>query len=303
MSVLETNDLTKRYGGRPVVDALDLTVERGEVFGLVGPTAAGKSTLLDLLAGSVRPSGGSATVLGLDPWHDRNQLHERVGYLRETVDLDGTRSGWEHLRTATDRTIDDAAATATFDRVGIAPDVAARPVRTYSAGTARRLSLAMFLVDDPDLLLLDAPTAGLYRSGRLRLEAVVEDAANEGSTVVVASRRPAILERFADRVAMLETGDLVDVRRVDGRTVDDEAIVRLRVDRVPSVDLEAIPGVESVIEQSGELVARVSDADAKATVVLEVAHAGAAIHDLAVAAPDDSDRQRPTDSRTTDGER
>jgi hypothetical protein len=102
---------------------------------------------------------------------------------------------------------------------------------------------------------------------------------------------------------MLETGDLVDVRRVDGRTVDDEAIVRLRVDRVPSVDLEAIPGVESVIEQSGELGARVSDADAKATVVLEVAHAGAAIHDLAVAAPDDSNRQRPTDSRTTDGER
>ncbi|MDG5759145.1 ATP-binding cassette domain-containing protein [Natronococcus sp. A-GB1] len=173
MSALETNELTKRYGGRPVVDALDLAVERGEVFGLVGPTGAGKSTLLDLLAGSVRPSRGSATVLGLSHWHDRDRLHERVGYLRETVDLDGTRSGWEHLRTATGRTIDD----------------------------------------------------------------------------------------------------------------------------------EAIPGVESMIEQSGQLVACVSDADAKATVVLEVAHAGAAIHDLAVAAPDDSNRQRSTDSRTTDGER
>ncbi|MDG5817957.1 ABC transporter ATP-binding protein [Natronococcus sp. A-GB7] len=220
MSVLETNDLTKRYGGRPVVDALDLTVERGEVFGLAGSTGAGKSTLLDLLAGSVRPSRGSATVLGLDPWHDRDRPHERVGYLRETIDLDGTQSGWEHLRRGTDRTTDDAAVTATFDRVGIAPDVAARPVRTYSAGTARRLSLAMFLVGDPDLLLLDAPTAGLDGSDKLPLEAIVEDAADEGSTVV-----------------------------------------------------------------------------------LEVAHAGVAIHDFTVAAPDDSNRQRPTDSRTTDGER
>ncbi|WP_152421277.1 ATP-binding cassette domain-containing protein [Natronococcus amylolyticus] len=173
MSVLETNDLTKRYGGRPVIDALGLTVERGEVFGLVGPTGAGRSTLLDLLAGSVRPSRGSATVPGLNPRHDRDRLNERVGYLRETVDLDGTRSGWEHLRMTTGRTIDD----------------------------------------------------------------------------------------------------------------------------------EAIPGVESMIEQSGQLVACVSDADAKATVVQEIAHVGAAIHDLAVAAPDDSNRQRPTDSRTTGDER
>ncbi len=296
MNALETNDVTKRYGGRPVVDAVDLTVERGEVFGLVGPTGAGKSTLLGLLVGAVHPTEGSATVLGLDPWHDGRRLHERVGYLRETVDLDGTRSGWEHLRTATDRPIDDATAAAILERVGIAPDVAARPTRTYSAGIARRLSLAMAFAGDPDLVLLDAPTAGLDRSGRLHLEARVEDAADEGSTVVVASRCPALVERIADRVGVLEAGELTDVQRVDGRAVDDEAIVRLRVDRVPSIDLEAIPGVESVIERSGELIARVSDADAKATIVLEVAHAGAAIHDLAVATLDEPYRQRTTDS-------
>ncbi|WP_124195204.1 hypothetical protein [Natrarchaeobius chitinivorans] len=117
-----------------------------------------------------------------------------------------------------------------------------------------------------------------------------------GRPVVVASRRPAVLERIADRVGVLEAGELIDVQRVDGRTVDDEATVRLRVDRVPSMDLEAIPGVESATERSDELIVRVSDADGKATIVLEVAHAGAAIHDLAVAALDEPYRQRTTDS-------
>ncbi|PHQ47284.1 copper ABC transporter ATP-binding protein, partial [Halorubrum sp. C3] len=156
---VQTTGLTKRYGDDVLaVDDLDLTVYAGEIFGFLGPNGAGKSTTIDVIMDYVRPSAGSATVLGRDAQAETRAVHERVGILPDGYGLYERRTGRENLTYAialkgADDDVDDL-----LDRVGLDRAAADRAVGGYSKGMTQRLALAIALVGDPDVLILDEPS-------------------------------------------------------------------------------------------------------------------------------------------------
>jgi ABC-2 type transport system ATP-binding protein len=222
-------------------------------------------------------------VYGLDPLAEGERLHGRTGVLRERVDLDARLNGWEHLHHATGGIDAPTDPTALLERVGVRPATARRPAETYSTGTARRVGLAMALVGDPDLLVVEEPTAGLDPSGVLRVRSVLREAAASETTLFLVARRWSAAFEGCDRIARLTDGRVGRVVPVgaDGSPDCDE-VLELRVDRVPSISLEGIPGVETVATGAGRVSAVVSDPAAKAAVVLEVAHADVAVEDIRV---------------------
>ena len=206
-SVVETHDLTRRYGERVAVDRVSLTVRRGEVYGFLGPNGAGKTTTLRMLLGLVKPTGGTATVLGGAPGSPA--VARRVGALVEGPGFFPYLSGRDNLRVLTRyRGLPDAAADRVLDRV----DLAARGrdrFKSYSLGMKQRLGVAAALLGDPDLLILDEPTNGLDPAGVAEMRTLVADLAAAGQTVLLSSHLLGEVQEICHRVAVISAGRLV----------------------------------------------------------------------------------------------
>jgi len=282
MTAIKTRDLTKRFGDVVAVDGLDLRVEEGEVFGFLGPNGAGKSTTIDILLDYVRPTEGTATVLGLDAHEDSEALRERIGVLPEGLGLYERLTGRRHLELAADWSGASVDPDAALDRVGLTPADAARPVGDYSKGMAQRLALGMALVGDPDLLVLDEPSSGLDPHGIRRMRELVREEARAGTTVFFSSHVLGQVEAVCDRVGILDDGELVAVDTVEGlrRTVGAGSELRLRVAGDVGVDVAAIEGVDSAQFADGILRVVCADPRAKARVIAELADAGVEILDV-----------------------
>ena len=283
MTAIRTDALTKRYGEDVLaVDRLDLRVEAGEVFGFLGPNGAGKSTTINMLLDYVRPTGGSATVLGMDAHDESEALRERIGVLPEGFGLYERLSGRRHLRFAVDwkGAADDP--DALLRRVGLDESDADRPVGDYSKGMQQRLALGMALVGDPDLLILDEPSSGLDPNGVRRMRELVGDAARDGTAVFFSSHVLGQVEAVCDRVGILYGGELVAVDTVEGlrRAVGSGSELRLRVGGPVGVDVADIAGVESVAESGGVLRVACSESRAKAEVVTRLTDSGVDIVDI-----------------------
>ncbi|ELZ22911.1 ABC transporter [Haloterrigena salina JCM 13891] len=282
MTAIRTTDLTKRFGDVVAVDGLDLRVREGEVFGFLGPNGAGKSTTIDMLLDYVRPTDGTATVLGMDVREDSEALRERVGVLPDGIGLYDRLTGRRHLEFAIEWT--DAAddPDAILDRVGLDDRDAARSVGDYSKGMQQRLALGMALVGDPDLLVLDEPSSGLDPHGIRRMRDLVREEAERGTTVFFSSHILGQVEAVCDRVGILADGALVAVDTVEGlrKTVGAGSELRLRVTEDPGVDIAAIDGVELVRSADGFLRVACSDPRAKARVVTRLTTAGVEILDV-----------------------
>ncbi|MCU4799872.1 ABC transporter ATP-binding protein [Halobacteria archaeon HArc-gm2] len=212
---IDTDGLTKRYGSTVALDGLDLTVESGEVYGFLGPNGAGKSTTINLLLNYVRPTDGSATVLGLDPWDDVVALHDRVGILPDRYDTYDGLSARRHLRLVIDTKRSDDDPEALLTRVGLT-DAADRPAGEFSQGMEQRLALAMALVGDPDLLILDEPFTGLDPHGVALVRDVVAEETDRGATVFFSSHVLGQVELVCDRLGILHHGSLVGEGTLDG---------------------------------------------------------------------------------------
>ncbi|MCG1004577.1 MULTISPECIES: ABC transporter ATP-binding protein [Halobacterium] len=232
---IDIRSVQKSYGTVTALDGASLSVDRGETLGLVGRNGAGKTTLFKLLVGHETPDAGSVTVAGLSP-SAGTALRERVGYLPEHAGFPPSLTGREvlsfHARVrgvsadTRDRRVERVLRT-----VGLADD-ADRRVGGYSNGMNRRLGLATALVGDPDVLLLDEPTASLDPAGVADFHAVVDALATETDvTVLVSSHVLPEIERLCDRVAVLEDGDVSvsgsvdDLRRAAADTVTVDATV------------------------------------------------------------------------------
>lgn len=222
-AVIETRNLSKTYRdfwGRQKVRALralDLTVYRGEVFGLLGPNGSGKSTTIKLLLGLLFPTTGRAIVLGKDATEVRK--NERIGYLPEETYLYKFLNAEETLDFY-GRLFDmppavrKQRADALIDMVGIA-GARRRQMREYSKGMARRLGLAQALINNPDLILLDEPTSGLDPIGTREMKDLILKLKGEGKTIVMCSHLLADVQDVCDRIAILHQGELKELGRVD----------------------------------------------------------------------------------------
>ncbi|WP_137285726.1 ABC transporter ATP-binding protein [Halorussus salinisoli] len=282
MTAIQTRGLTKRFGDVVAVDDLDLRVEEGEVFGFLGPNGAGKSTTIDMLLDYVRPTEGTATVLGLDVHEESEALRERLGVLPEGLGLYERLTGRRHLELAADWTDATTDSDAILDRVGLAESDAARPVGNYSKGMQQRLALGMALVGNPDLLVLDEPSSGLDPHGIRQMRELVREEAEDGTTVFFSSHILGQVEAVCDRVAILHEGELVAVDTVEGlrKAVGAGSELRLRVTGDIDIDVADIEGVDSARFADGVLRVTCSDSRAKARVVTKLTNAGIEIIDV-----------------------
>ncbi|MHB9288339.1 ABC transporter ATP-binding protein [Halobacteriales archaeon Cl-PHB] len=272
MSAIETTALTKEFGDVTAVADLDLTVDTGEIFGFLGPNGAGKSTTINLLLDFIRPTSGSATVLGMDAQADSEAIRDRVGVLPEGASVYDRLTGREHVEWVLD--VKDAPADpgAVLERVGLG-DAGDRTAGDYSKGMRQRLGLGMALVGDPDLLILDEPSSGLDPKGIQDMREILREEASNGNTVFFSSHILSEVEAVCDRVGIMNAGELVIEDSLENlRDTDDgTATIEVEVTELPTHDLGAIDGVRQVTVEDGAITTVCADPTVKVDVVTHLA--------------------------------
>ena len=229
--VLQADQLTKKYGRRLVVDSLSLTVVRGEIFGFLGQNGAGKSTVIRMALGLVRPTRGRVMLFGCDMVKDPLKALGRVGAMVESPAFYENFSGWDNLRIlaamsggASRRRIEEALAL--VDLLDRARD----PVRTYSHGMRQRLGIAQALLPDPEFIILDEPTDGLDPQGIREVRLLLPRLRDErGLTILLSSHLLSEVERICDTVAIIDGGRLLYQGAI-GSLIAKEQSVRITVD-------------------------------------------------------------------------
>lgn len=256
-TAIELTELTKTYGTRRGLAGLSLTVNRGEVFGYLGPNGAGKSTTIRLLLDLIRPTAGSARVLGLAPRKDAVQLHRRVGYLAGDFVVDTRQRAGEVLAflaalrggVPASRIVDLA------DRLDL--DLTMQ-VKRLSKGARQKLGLIQAFMHDPELLILDEPTSGLDPLVQQTFLDLVTEARNAGQTVFMSSHIMSEVEAVADRVAIIRDGRLValdTVARLRSRSLLQVSITFAAP--VPTEQFTGLPGVTDLTIDGDTLTCRI----------------------------------------------
>ncbi len=281
--------VSKRFGSVRAVQDLDLRVDPGTVVGFLGPNGAGKTTTMRMLTGALRPTSGTATVLGGALTRDL-RLRRRVGYLPGDLRVDPTMTGaqlfawYGRLRGGLNsRRVEELVA-----RLGLDPS---RPFGTLSKGNRQKVGIVQALQHDPDVLILDEPTTGLDPLVQREFLGLVRHAAARGAAVLLSSHVLPEVERIADRVAIIRDGRLVTESTVD--TLLDRARRRLELRFADPVAAELFAGVAGVVhvEVDGRLATLTIDgpvgpalhaATADAT-LLRVNPAGDDLEDLFIA--------------------
>ncbi|MGH3088455.1 MAG: ABC transporter ATP-binding protein [Rubrobacteraceae bacterium] len=207
MDAIKVERLVKRYGKVEALSGVDLEVERGSVFGLVGPNGSGKTTLIKALAGASTPTDGRARVLGLDPSKDRAKLRKSIGYMPQSPALYEDLSARDNVRffAAAHRTPDLDKKVEEILRFTELSERAKDPVHTFSGGMKKRVSLACALVHEPEMLFLDEPTAAVDPKLRSRFWETFRELAKGGATLFISTH---LMDEamLCDRVAILRRG-------------------------------------------------------------------------------------------------
>jgi ABC-2 type transport system ATP-binding protein len=210
---IETHDLRRSFGEVRALCGIDLRVEAGTILGLLGPNGAGKTTAVRILTTLLPPSGGTATVDGLDVVGDAARLRERIGLAGQYAAVDENLTGFENLEMVgrlyhMGRGPSRERAEELLERFDLA-GAGQRLVNTYSGGMRRRLDLAAALVARPPVLFLDEPTTGLDPRSRLSLWEVIEARVAAGTTVLLTTQYLDEADRLADRIAVIDHGTLI----------------------------------------------------------------------------------------------
>jgi ABC-2 type transport system ATP-binding protein len=255
-SAVHTEDLTKRYGETLALDALDLDVTPGEVYGYLGPNGAGKTTTIRLLLGLHRPTDGRAELFGIDAWRDPVAAHRRVAYVAGEPYLWPSLTGAEtfellaRVRGGTDVAYRDAL----VERFQLD---ASKKVRALSKGNRQKVQLVAAFASRADLLILDEPTSGLDPLMEVAFRDTVREATHRGQTVFLSSHILSEVEALCDRVGILrdgrlvEQGTLAELRHLSAQTVD------VTFDG-PAPELGELPGVQLAPAGSNSVRAQVT---------------------------------------------
>ena len=207
--VVDVAGLYVNYGDRPAVHDVSLTVDRGEVFGFLGPNGAGKSSTIRVLLDLQRPTKGTVRLWGQDPEPAGAALRERMGYLPGDLALFPFLTGRQVLKLFDDlRTRPPILQPELIRRLAFPTEALHRKMRTYSTGMRQKLGLVCAMQHDPDLLILDEPTAGLDPTGRDAFLTLIRERSAAGKTVFLSSHILDEIERCVQRVGIIVNGRL-----------------------------------------------------------------------------------------------
>lgn len=216
--IIETRDLTKKYGNKTAVNHLNLSVHEGEVFGLLGPNGAGKTTTILMLLGLTEPTGGQAVINGMDCTRNPIGVKSIVGYLPDNVGFYGDMTGRQNLRFTgrlngiPEKEL-DARIDSLLERVGMTA-AADQKTSTYSRGMRQRLGVADVLMKDPQVIIMDEPTLGIDPEGMRELLNLIWALSKEdGRTLMISSHQLYQVQQICDRVGISVNGNLVVCRR------------------------------------------------------------------------------------------
>jgi len=263
--LLELRNLVKDFGERRAVDGLSFTVAPGEIYGLLGPNGAGKTTTIRVITGLLPPTSGSVQVSGFDPFVEPLEARARLGWAGQETTLYEDLTGEENLRMACvlarvpGREIRGRVA-ALMETIGLA-DRARDRVATYSGGMKRRLHLAVALVHDPALLLLDEPLVGVDPQARAHLIGLIDGLRKQGRAILLTTHDMDDAQRLCSRVGIVDGGRLIAEGTVEElqASLGERDVLRLE----GSFPAEPAPGLPEALEarilsiQEGELLVAV----------------------------------------------
>ena len=283
MPAIELNGVTKRFGDVTALRDLDLEVADGGIYGFLGPNGAGKSTTIDILLDFVRPTSGQARVLDMDAQADSQAIRRRIGVLPEGFHVYERLTARQHLQFAIQSKRADDDPEALLERVGI-PDAIDRKAGGYSKGMRQRLALAIALVGDPDLLILDEPSTDLDPNGAREMRSIITEEADRGATVFFSSHILEQVEAVCDRVGILKAGELVAEDSIEElrSAADTSTTLTVTLDAVTDAAVDAardVPGVAEVSVDGDRLTVR-ADSAAKTDVLDAVEATGADVRDF-----------------------
>jgi ABC-2 type transport system ATP-binding protein len=262
---IQVHDLRKSFGHTVALDGLDLEVTAGEIHGFLGPNGAGKSTTLRILLGLLRADGGSATLLGGDPWRDVESLHRRLAYVPGDVALWPNLTGGEvidllgNLRGG----LDERRRAEMVERFDLDPT---KKGRSYSKGNRQKVALVAALSSDVELLLLDEPTSGLDPLMEAVFRDVVREVRDAGGTVLLSSHILSEVEQLCDRVSIIragrnvESGTLAELRHLSRTTIRASLARPVDPARV-SAEVSALAGVADVLVSGDQVSCTVGSDD------------------------------------------
>ncbi len=251
--VVRARGLTKRYGHTTAVRDLDLVVRRGTVFGYLGPNGAGKTTTIRMLVGLLRPTSGSATVLGLDVVRQRDAMQRAVGYLPGGFVAYADLTAEQYLRFLGE--LRGGFAEARVRELAERLDLElGRRIGTMSHGNKQKVGIVQALAHSPELLVLDEPTTGLDPLVQRAFLDLLREERAAGTSVLLSSHVLSEVEAVADEVAILRRGELVVVQTVDRLKARAQRRVDLVLERtVPVPALLNVPGVRRVAGSGREV--------------------------------------------------
>lgn len=282
MTVIELDGLTKRFGEVTAVEELDLTVDEGTIFGFLGPNGAGKTTTIDLMLDFVRPTAGTVSLFGLDPRDDLEAVRRRTGVLPEGFGVFDRLTGKRHVEFVLESKGLDEDPLTYLKRTGVA-HAAGRKAGGYSTGMKQRLGLAMALVGEPDLLILDEPSSGLDPNGAREMQQIIRQERDRGATIFFSSHIMGQVEAVCDRVAILRDGRLVAEDTIQGLREavggGGRIIVTVSDETVAAEAATKISGVGTVETTDQQVRVSLGEAD-KLDILQAMEEAGSTVHDF-----------------------
>jgi len=243
-SVIQTKDLSKKYGLVHALTNLNLTVEKGEVLGYLGPNGSGKTTTIRLLLGLIKPTGGSAKIFGLDSQSAKVEIHKRLAYIPGEPTLWPQLTGMEtlYLLGKIHGQLDKKYLKVLIERFQFDTS---KKVRAYSKGNRQKLNVIAALMTRAELLIMDEPTSGLDPLMEQAFRECVVEAKQRGQTIFLSSHILDEVEALCDRVAILQTGKLIEVGTLKDMRHLSALTVEATFDETPP-NISHIKGVSNV---------------------------------------------------------
>ncbi|MGA9139820.1 MAG: ABC transporter ATP-binding protein [Methanocella sp.] len=251
-TIIQTTNLTKTYGKSRGITDVNIRVNKGDIFGFLGPNGAGKSTTIRTLLDFIRPSGGSATIFGLDCHKDTVQIKKRIGYIPGDFGLFGHMTGWKYLEYfgKVRGGYDEKSAKRFAARLDIKLD---RKMKEYSRGMRQKVAIIQAFMNDPDLIVMDEPTSGLDPLVQQTFMDMIREEAGHGTTIFMSSHVLSEVEKVCNRVAIIKEGRIQTEEKIEDLQKKSGSVLQVKFADDVNPEVFRLPGVANPVRQNGHI--------------------------------------------------